>query len=42
MSTASLLANILYVKVIVGTVTTSKGQHCFGVNDEATVHKCSC
>ena len=42
MSTASLLVNILNVMVIVGTVTASKGHHCFGVNVEATLHKYSC
>ena len=34
MSTVSLLVNILYVMIIVGTVTASKGHHCFGVNVE--------
>ena len=42
MSMASLLVNILYVTVIVGTVAASKGHRYFGVNVEATVHKCSC
>ena len=42
MSVASLLVNILYVTVIVGTVAASKGHCCFGVNVEATVRKCSC
>ena len=41
-SKASLLVNILYVMVIVGTVAASKSHHCSGVNVEATVHKCSC
>ena len=31
MSTASLLVNILYVMIIVGTVAASKGHHYFGV-----------
>ena len=42
MSMASLLANILYVMVIVGTVAASKGHHCLGVNVAATVYKYSC
>ena len=42
MSMASLLINILYVTVIIGSVAASKRHHCFGVNTKATVHKCSC
>ena len=39
---ASLLVNILYVTVIVGTVAASKGHRCFGVNVDATVHRYCC
>ena len=42
MSKASLLVNVLYVTIIVGTVATSKGHHCFGVDVKATVYKCPC
>ena len=42
MLTASLLVNVLHVMVIVGIVSASKSHHCFGVNVEAAVHKCSC
>ena len=43
MSVASLLVKVLHVMVIiVGIVVASKSHHCFGVNVEADVHKCSC
>ena len=42
MATASLLVNVLHMTVIGGIVAASKSHHCFGVNVEAAVHKCSC
>ena len=42
MSMASMLVNVLHVMVIVGIVAVSKSHHCFGVNVDAAVQKCSC